>query len=113
MLIAAVDPVAEAKLDGLNRAVISGHYLAENTRDAGTSGIFPVLASSASGLDESAVTQVATLTAPASPPSMTVPWMTQHATAPGHVISTTTTTARQAYQQLLAALAIKTAAARP
>ncbi len=40
---------------------------------------------------------------------MTVPWMTQHATAPGHVISTTTTTARQAYQQLLAALAIKTA----
>ena len=109
VLIAAVDPVAEAKLDGLNRAVISGHYLAEKTRDAGTSGIFPVLASSASGLDESAVTQVATLTAPASPPSMTVPWMTQHATAPGHVISTTTTTARQAYQQLLAALAIKTA----
>jgi putative ABC transport system permease protein len=108
VLIAAVDPVAEAKLDGLNRAVISGHYLAQNTRDAGTSGIFPVLASSASGLDESAVTQVATLTAPASPPSMTVPWMTQHATAPGHVISTTTTTARQAYQQLLAALAIKT-----
>jgi putative ABC transport system permease protein len=109
VLIAAVDPVAEAKLDGLNRAVISGHYLAEKTGDAGTSGIFPVLASSTSGLDESAITQVATLTAPASPPSMTVPWMTQHATAPGHVISTTTTTARQAYQQLLAALAIKAA----
>jgi hypothetical protein len=110
VLIAAVDPVAEAKLDGLNRAVISGHYLAQNTRGAGTAATFPVLASSASGLDESAVTQVATLTAPASAPSMTVPWMTQHATAPGHVISTTTTTARQAYQQLLAALAIKTAA---
>jgi hypothetical protein len=109
VLIAAVDPVAEAELDGLNRAVISGHYLAEKTGDAGTSGIFPVLASSTSGLDESAITQVATLTAPASPPSMTVPWMTQHATAPGHVISTTTTTARQAYQQLLAALAIKAA----
>jgi putative ABC transport system permease protein len=109
VLIAAVDPVAEAKLDGLNRAVISGHYLAEKTRNAGTSGIFPVLASSASGLDESAVTQLATLTAPASPPSMTVAWMSQHATAPGHVISTTTTTARQAYQQLLAALAIKPA----
>ncbi len=111
VLIAAVDPVAEARLDGLNRAVISGHYLAQNTRGAGTAAAtFPVLASSASGLDESAVTQVATLTAPASPPSMTVPWMTQHATAPGHVISTTTTTARQAYQQLLAALAIKAAA---
>jgi putative ABC transport system permease protein len=109
VLIAAVDPVAEANLDGLNRAVISGHYLAQNTRGAGTAATFPVLASSASGLDESAVTQVATLTAPASPPSMTVPWMTQHATAPGHVISTTTTTARQAYEQLLAALAIKTA----
>jgi putative ABC transport system permease protein len=45
VLIAAVDPVAEAKLDGLNRAVISGHYLAEHTRDAGTTGTFPVLAS--------------------------------------------------------------------
>ena len=30
MLIAAVDPAAEAKLDGLNRAVTSGHYLGEN-----------------------------------------------------------------------------------
>jgi hypothetical protein len=110
VLIAAVDPVAEAKLDGLDRAVISGHYFAQNTRGARTAAAtFPVLASSASGLDESAVTQVATLTAPASPPSMTVPWMTQHATAPGQVVSTTTTTARQAYQQLLAALAIKPA----
>ena len=107
VLIAAVDPVAEAKLDGLNHAVISGHYLSENTRDAGST--FPVLASSASGLDESAVTQLATLTAPASVPSMTVPWMTRRVTAPGQVISTTTTTARQAYQRLLAALASKTA----
>ncbi|HUB41599.1 MAG TPA: FtsX-like permease family protein [Streptosporangiaceae bacterium] len=107
VLIAAVDPVAEAKLDGLNHAVISGHYLSETTRDAGASGTFPVLASSASGLDESAVTQLATLTAPAFPPSMTVPWMTRRVTAPGQVISTSTTTARQAYQQLLAALAVK------
>ena len=29
VLIAAIDPAAEAKLDGLNRAVVSGHYLAE------------------------------------------------------------------------------------
>ena len=27
MLIAAIDPAAEAKLDGLNRAVTSGRYL--------------------------------------------------------------------------------------
>jgi putative ABC transport system permease protein len=111
VLIAAVDPVAEANLDGLNRAVISGHYLSENTRDDGTTGTFPVLASSVSGLDESAVTRVAALSAPASAPSMTVPWMTQHATAPGQVIATSTTTARQAYEQLLAALAVKGSAA--
>ena len=30
MLIAAVDPAAEAKLDGLNHAVTSGQYLPEN-----------------------------------------------------------------------------------
>lgn len=107
VLIAAVDPVAEAKLDGLNRAVISGHYLTENAGDAGTTSTFPVMASSVSGLDESAVTQVATLNRPASPPSMTASWITQHATAPGQVISTSTTTAHQAYQQLLAALAVK------
>ncbi|HUC24395.1 MAG TPA: FtsX-like permease family protein [Streptosporangiaceae bacterium] len=107
VLIAAVDPVAEAKLDGLNHAVISGHYLPEDTRDAGGTGTFPVLASSVSGLDESAVTQLAALTAPASPPSMTVPWMTRRVTASSQVISTSTTTARQAYQQLLAALAVK------
>lgn len=105
VLIAAVDPVAEAKLDGLNRAVISGHYLAENT--GGSTASFPVLASSDSGLDESAVTQVTALSAPASPPSMTASWITQHATAPGQVISAVTTTAEQAYQQLLAALAVK------
>ena len=107
LLIAAVDPVAEAKLDGLNRAVISGHYLAENTREAGTTGILPVLASSVSGLGESAVTQLAALDPPLSPPSMTASWITQHITAPGRVISTVTTTAHQAYQRLLSALAVK------
>ncbi len=106
VLIAAVDPTAEAKLDGLNRAVTSGHYLAQNTTRAGTTGNFPVLASSVSGLDESAVTQVAALSAPASPPSMTASWVTQHATTTGRVISTTTTTANQAYRQVLASLAV-------
>jgi putative ABC transport system permease protein len=107
VLIAAVDPVAEAKLDGLDRAVISGHYLAEDSGNAGTANAFPVLASSVSGLDETAVTQLATLSAPTSPPSMTVPWMTQHVAASGQVTSTVTTTARQAYRQLLTALAVK------
>ena len=106
VLIAAVDPAAEAKLDGLNRAVISGHYLPEGTHGAGTTAAFPVLASSASGIDESAVTQVARLSPPASPPSMTTSWITQHAAAPGQVISTVTTTAHQAYERLLAALAV-------
>ncbi|HEU5391229.1 MAG TPA: FtsX-like permease family protein [Streptosporangiaceae bacterium] len=107
VLIAAVDPAAEAKLDGLNHAVISGHYLAQNPRDAGITDTFPVLASSVSGLDESAVTQLTALSAPVSPPSMTVPWMTQHVTASGRAVSTITTTAHQAYQRLLAALAVK------
>ena len=44
---------------------------------------------------------------------MTVSWMTQHATAPGQVISTITTTAHQAYQQLLAALAVKSGRPAP
>jgi putative ABC transport system permease protein len=107
VLIAAVDPAAEAKLDGLNGALISGHYLPESTPSAGATSTFPVLASSVSGLDESAVTRVTALSPPTSPPSMTASWISQHATAPGQVISTVTTTAHQAYQQLLAALAIK------
>ena len=114
VLIAAVDPVAEARLDGLNRAVISGRYLGEDARDGTGGGIltaFPVLASSVSGLDESAVTQLATLSAPASPPSMTVPWMARHVTAPGEVIARVTTTARQAYQQLLSEVAVKSSRA--
>jgi putative ABC transport system permease protein len=92
--------------------VISGHYLAEHA-GGGNSSTFPVLSSSVSGLDESAVTQVATLTAPVSPSSMTASWMTQHASAPAQVLSTITTTARQAYQQLLAALAVKPGPAAP
>ena len=35
MLIAAIDPDAEAKLDGLNKALVSGSYLKENEGDSG------------------------------------------------------------------------------
>jgi putative ABC transport system permease protein len=111
VLIAAVDPAAEAKLDGLNNAVISGHYLSEDAQDAqggGTLTTFPVLASSTSGMDEYAVTQLATLAAPVAPPSMTTDWMTQRTTAPGQVVATLTTTAQQAYQQLLRTMAAHT-----
>jgi expansin (peptidoglycan-binding protein) len=47
VLIAAIDPDAEAKLDGLNKALVSGSYLKENEPQG--SATLPVLASSASG----------------------------------------------------------------
>jgi putative ABC transport system permease protein len=103
VLIAAVDPAAEAKLDGLNHAVVSGHYLPEHTEvttQGGESG-FPVLASSASGMDEYAITTLQRLAAPKTPPDMTVPWLTKQASAPGQTLVTERTTAQQAYQQML------------
>jgi putative ABC transport system permease protein len=104
VLIAAVDPVAEAKLDGLNHALISGHYLADGAQDSsgpnGTSQ-FPVLASSNAGMDEYALTQLQALAAPASPPVMTLRWMTREAAVPGHTLVTDRTTAQQAYRTLL------------
>ena len=59
MLIAAVDPASEAKLVGLNKAVISGRYLKEGQvarkglYQPDMAGIFvPLLATDAPGLDE-------------------------------------------------------------
>ena len=45
-----------------------------------------MLASSASGMDEYAVTQLQELRAAASPPPTDQAWMTQHATAPGRLL---------------------------
>jgi putative ABC transport system permease protein len=111
MLIAAIDPDAEAALDGLNHAIVSGHYLAEN---AGNSKVvvpgeyqgapvptFPVLATTTSGFGEQAVTQVQRLTAPSGPVNMTDAMMTREATAPGQTVFTETDTAQQAYEQAL------------
>jgi len=70
VLIAAIDPAAEAKLDGLNKALVSGRYLKENEGDSGPT--FPVLASSASGMDEYAQTTVQQLAAPSAMPDMNV-----------------------------------------
>ena len=109
MLIAAVDPAAEAKLDGLNRAVTSGRYLGENAGPAVQPGLggmssttFPVLAAARSGIGEYAVTQVQQLARPAGPPRLDPAAMRRDATAAGQPVSTVRVTAAQAYQQLLA-----------
>ena len=68
MLIAAIDPAAEAELDGLNKALVSGRYLTEN--ESGRGPILPVLASSASGMDEYAQTTLQQLAAPSVMPDM-------------------------------------------
>jgi putative ABC transport system permease protein len=104
MLIAAIDPVAEAKLDGLNHAVISGHYLREYAAD-GSGLTFPVLASSTSGMDEQALTQLQQLPSPAAPPLVNLRWMTNEASVPGRVVATERTTAAEAYRSLLGTLA--------
>lgn len=107
VLIAAVDPAAEAKLDGLNKALTSGHYLAENAGDTTVSHrviSFPVLAASTSGVGEYAKTQLQALPSPGTPPNMTVPWRTREASAPGKTVTVEKSTAQQAYSKLLAGL---------
>ncbi len=107
MLIAAVDPAVEAALDGLDRAVTSGHYLAENagvgaiSRGGSGQQTFPVLATTSSGIGETAVTRVQRLAAPSAPPSLTVAMMTRDASVPGQTVLTSTISAQQAYQQML------------
>ncbi len=111
MLIAAIDPGAEARLDGLDRAVISGRYLRHNAGPGtvtppGSGGLtlttFPVLAAASSGIGEYSVTQVQRLASPARPPAMTLPWMARQASAPGPTVLSARVSADQAYQHLLA-----------
>jgi hypothetical protein len=107
VLIAAVDPVAEARLDGLDKAVISGGYLSENAKaEQGGQDVvsFPVLASSASGMDEYAQTTLQELASPAAPQDITADWMAGEASAKGRTVATERTTAGQAYQALLAGM---------
>jgi putative ABC transport system permease protein len=112
MLIAAIDPAAEARLDGLDRAVTSGRYLGENA-SPGTVSVpggmtfttFPVLAAASSGIGEYAVTQVQRLPDPATPPVFTPAHLPPPAaTAPGRTIMTIRIGAQQAYLRLLARL---------
>jgi putative ABC transport system permease protein len=95
MLIAAIDPDAEAELDGLNKALVSGRYLKENEGDSGPT--FPVLASSDSGMNEYAQTTVQRLAAPSAMPDMNASWASAQAPAPGRTVATERTTAQQAY----------------
>jgi putative ABC transport system permease protein len=106
VLIAAIDPVAEAKLDGLNHAVMAGKYLGENAGDGSVGDVttFPVLASSTSGMDEQAVTHLQQLTPPSAPPVMNVRWKTNEASVPGRTLATERTTAAEAYRSLLGTL---------
>lgn len=105
VLIAAIDPAAEARLDGLNHTLVSGSYLGENASDSRTSdGLltsFPVLAAADSGMDEYALTQLQQLASPTAVPDMTPAWMAQESAVPGETISTRRTTAQQAYRSLL------------
>jgi len=109
MLIAAVDPDAEAELDGLNRAVRSGEYLPENAGDrivagplpGSTEPVFPVLATMSSGIGEYEVTQVQRLATPSSPPDLDVAMMSRYATAPGQTVLTTMNSAQRVYEQVL------------
>jgi putative ABC transport system permease protein len=99
VLIAAVDPAAEAKLDGLNKAVVSGRYLTEH--ESGSGPLLPVLASSASGMSEYAQTTVQQLAAPAAKPDMNAAWKSGQASAPGRTVAAVRTTAQQAYNAVL------------
>jgi putative ABC transport system permease protein len=112
VLIAAVDPVAEAKLDGLDHALVSGRYLAEDARDRPDGPVideFPVLAASSPGMDETAVTQLQQLASPGSPPVISAPWLAREALVPGQTIAIQRSTVQQAYQQVLRTLSPKSA----
>ena len=102
VLIAAIDPDAEAELDGLNKAVVSGSYLTEN--EGGNGPTLPVLASSASGMSEYAQTTLQQLTAPSAMPDMNAAWASAQASAPGRTVATVRTTAQQAYTAVLKGL---------
>ena len=102
VLIAAVNPAAEAELDGLNKAVVSGRYLTENESARGSVlPVLPVLASSASGMSEYAQTTLQQLAAPAARPDVNAAWKSARASAPGRTVATVRTTAQQAYDSVL------------
>jgi putative ABC transport system permease protein len=113
LLIAAVDPAAEARLDGLNHAVTAGRYLREPEGpgsiavDAGgdRSPTFPVLAAARSGVSEYAVTTIQRLARPAGPATLGPAGLRRAAAEPGVTVGVIRVSAQQAYQRLLTQLA--------
>lgn len=110
MLIAAIDPEAEARLDGLNQAITAGRYMRENAGDGRTKAgpgpgqpTVPVLATSASGIGEEAVTRMVRLAAPSAPLSLSTAMMSRDADVPGPAVRISAVSAQHAYQQMLAA----------
>lgn len=115
ILLAAVDPAAEAKLAGLDKTIDSGRYLtaADHTTRAGTDAdkflMLPVLAASRSVVDEQSTVTVQRLQpAAAAAVSNGLP---EDATlklvigSTGQVVQTATVTAQQAYAAFLSSLA--------
>jgi putative ABC transport system permease protein len=106
VLIAAIDPAAEARLDRLDGAVLSGQYL-KNTEgdglDSAANGqpTIPALAAVSSGVGEYSITRIQRLQAPTAPVSLTTSVMAREAAAPGPAIGTVKITAQQVYQQAL------------
>jgi putative ABC transport system permease protein len=99
VLIAAIDPDAEAKLDGLSKALVSGSYLKENEGAIGVKT--PVLASSNSGMDEYAQTTLQQLMAPSAMPDMDTAWADAQVSVPGRTLAIVHTTAQQVYSAVL------------
>ena len=104
MLIAAVDPDSEARLDGLGHALASGRFLSGKASGRAASSpqqTVPVLAAASSGIGEYAVTRVQQLAAPAGPVTLSASRMSSAAAAPGRTVLTTRISAQQAYQQVI------------
>ncbi len=104
LLVAGVDPVSEARLGGLNRAVVSGRYLrdADEPTDRGT----PLLVSKDSGVDDTVSVAIERMPDPTAPlPLIPVGQLPTRLSEPGTVVDTKTFTGQQAYEQLLAQIA--------
>ena len=108
VLIAAIDPAAEAKLDDLSHAVVSGRYLTPSAGAGNAQGgqpTFPVLASDNSGISEYASTEIQQLSPPSRPLTLTPVKMISEAGAPARAVLTIRISAQQVYAQLLRSLA--------
>jgi putative ABC transport system permease protein len=109
VLLAAIDPAAEEKLDGLGQAVTSGHYFSESSRAGKASSgqtTFPVLATSSIGVGEYAQTQLQQLPSPATPLQLSRAWVNAEAAVRGRTVQTIRISAQQAYAEVLRGLAV-------